>query len=675
MLRNPMTLPRLAAPREFRWWLVGALLAVSLLLAVVGIRTELDGAPFWQALVAPDPRDLHQILVRDSMLPRIAMTLLCGGALALAGTLAQQVLRNPLAEPMTLGVFPGAYLALILADLWAPSWLVLGRPAIALAGGTVAILIVFSLSARQKMAPLAVVLSGMIVNLYCGAICLALSMAHFELLRGLMIWGGGALDQTGWHESRLLALAVLGCAIVTVLLRRPLGVFDAGDATVRSLGVGLHRTRAVALLISVVLTAAVVSTVGVIGFVGLAAPTLARLAGARRLGQRLIWAPCLGAALLWLTDELVRVASSAELFSAHLIPTGTVTSLVGVPLLLLLLPQLRAQPDLHAAGIAAAPPARLARRLPVALVALVLVIGLSFGVTRTLDGWRIGDLEQMRAILFWRAPHTIAAAAAGVLLAIGGTLIQRVTANPMASPDLLGVSSGGMLGIVVVLFAGVLPSPGVLFASCLGGVIVTLALLMWLGSRAAFAPERLLLIGVAISALLQAIVSAMMSSGDSRVGLVLNFIVGSTYYVQAPIAYGATVIALLGLACAPLLSRWVEALGLGAGVAGGLGVPVARARVTILLLASVLTAASTMLVGPLSFVGLIAPHIARFSGARRPASQILVAAVIGALLMAFAEWLGRQLVFPEEVASGLVATLIGGPYLIALMLRKTVTST
>ncbi|NIF74317.1 iron chelate uptake ABC transporter family permease subunit, partial [Burkholderia sp. Ap-962] len=318
---------------------------------------------------------------------------------------------------------------------------------------------------------------------------------------------------------------------------------------------------------------------------------------------------------------------------------------------------------------------RLARRLPLALLALVVVLALSFGVTRTVDGWRIGDLEQIRAIMFWRLPHTVAAAAAGVLLAIGGTLIQRITANPMASPDLLGVSSGGMLGLVVALFMGVTPGPGTLFLSCLVGVVVTLAVLMWLGSRVAFAPERLLLIGVAISALLQAVVSAMMSSGDSRVGLLLNFIVGSTYYVQAPIAYAAAVIALLGLVCAPLMSRWIETLGLGAGVAGGLGIPVGRARLLILLLAAVLTAASTLLVGPLSFVGLIAPHIARFSGARRPASQILVAAMIGALLMTFAEWLGRQLVFPEEVASGLVATLIGGPYLIALMLRKTATST
>ncbi|XDJ36453.1 MAG: Fe(3+)-hydroxamate ABC transporter permease FhuB [Burkholderia sp.] len=673
-----MSLPRQTVPRDTRWWVIGTMIAVSLLLAILGIRAELDGASFWQALISPDQHNLRELLVRYSMLPRIAMTLLCGGALALAGTLAQQVLHNPLAEPMTLGVFPGAHLALIFADLWAPpSWLGAGRPLIALAGGLLAMLAVFALSARQRMAPLAVVLSGMIVNLYFGTISQAISMAHFELLRGLMIWGGGALDQTGWHESRMLGVAVFGCVIVTALLRRPLGVFDAGDSTVRSLGVDLHRTRGVALLIAVVLTAAVVSTVGVIGFVGLAATTLARLVGARRLDQRLVWVPLLGAALLWLTDELVRMVSSAELFSAHLLPTGTVTSLVGVPLLLFLLPRLRAQPNLHAAvGIAVQPsPTRLARRLPLAFLALLVVLALSFGVTRTVDGLRVGDLEQIRAIMLWRLPHTVAAASAGVLLAIGGTLIQRSTANPMTSPDLLGVSSGGMLGLVVALFMGVTPGPGVLFASCLAGVMITLVVLMSLGARVAFAPERLLLIGVAISALLQAVVSAMMSSGDARVGLLLNFIVGSTYYVQAPIAYTVAVIALLGLVGAPLMSRWIETLGMGPEVAVGLGIPVGRARLMILLLASVLTAASTLLVGPLPFVGLIAPHIARFSGARRPASQILVAAMIGILLMTFAEWLGRQLIFPEELASGLVATLIGGPYLIALILRKTVTPT
>ncbi|MFP3179573.1 MAG: Fe(3+)-hydroxamate ABC transporter permease FhuB [Paraburkholderia sp.] len=674
-MRNLATASVPAAPRDYRAALVGILGAVALVLAILGIHAQLNGASFWSALLAPNRADLHQVLVRDSLLPRIAMTLLCGAALALAGTLAQQVLRNPLAEPMTLGIFPGAYLALTIAELWAPSWLMGGRTLVALAGGTLAMLLVFGLAWRQRMSSLAVILSGMIVNLYCGAISLAISMSNFDLLRGLMIWGGGALDQSGWHESTQLLWGVLACVVATVLLRRPLGVFEAGDSTVQSLGISLQRTRFAALLIAVVLTACVVSTVGVIGFVGLAAPTLARLAGARRLHQRLIWAPCLGAALLWATDEIVQAVSATELFSAHLVPTGTVTSLLGVPLLMLLLPRLRSQPDLHASAIAHGPAARLARRLPWAVAGLAVVLTLSFAVSRGIGGWHVAHAAQIDALLFWRLPHTVAAMSAGVLLALAGTLIQRVTANPMASPDLLGVSSGGALGIVVVLLAGLQPTPGLLFAGCLIGAMTTLALLLWLGGRASFAPERLLLIGVGISALFQAIVSAMLASGDPRAGLLMNFVVGSTYYVEPVAAYAAGSIALAALVLGPLMARWLETLGLGAAMAGSLGVPVVRARLSILLLAALLTATATLLVGPLSFVGLIAPHIARYSGARRPAVQMFVAAIFGALLMGFADWLGRQLWFPQEMPAGLVATLIGGPYLLVLTLRKSVAST
>ncbi|WP_322029492.1 Fe(3+)-hydroxamate ABC transporter permease FhuB [Paraburkholderia sp. J76] len=675
MLRDLAAVPGPRGPRDYRFALTGALALVALVLSIVGIHAELNGASFWSTVLAPDRTDLHQVLVRDSMLPRIAMTLLCGGGLALAGTLAQQVLRNPLAEPMTLGIFPGAYLALMLAELWAPSLLGSGRTAVALAGGALAMTVVFGLAWRQRMSSLAVILSGMIVNLYCGAIALGITLSHFDLMRGLMIWGGGALDQTGWHESIQLFQGVFACFAATVLMVRPLGVFEAGDSTVQSLGVALQRTRFAALLIAVVLTACVVSAVGVIGFVGLAAPTLARLAGARRLKQRLVWAPCLGAVLLWCTDEIVRVVAAGELFSAHLVPTGTVTSLLGVPLLLLLLPRLRVQPDLHTNAVAHVPPANLTRRLPFAIAGLALVLVLCFCVSRGLHGWFVADPAEMDALMFWRLPHTVAALAAGALLAIAGTLIQRVTANPMASPDLLGVSSGGALGIVVVLFAGLTPSPGALFAGCLAGAIATLALLLWLGARASFAPERLLLIGVAISALFQAVVGALLASGDPRGGVLMNFIIGSTYYVEAPAAYTAAAIALVGLALGPLMSRWLETLGLGTTIADGLGVPVVRARFAILVAAAVLTAASTLIVGPLSFVGLIAPHVARYSGARRPGVQIWVAAIFGALLMGLADWLGRQVMFPEEMPAGLVATLIGGPYLIALTLRKSVSST
>ena len=93
-------------------------------------------------------------------------------------------------------------------------------------------------------------------------------------------------------------------------------------------------------------------------------------------------------------------------------------------------------------------------------------------------------------------------------------------------------------------------------------------------------------------------------------------------------------------------------------------------RFALLLLAAMSTAAATVIVGPLSFVGLIAPHIARFSGARRPVPQLYLAATLGALLMVTADWLGRQIVFPQEIATGLVATLLGGPWLVALVMLR-----
>lgn len=89
-----------------------------------------------------------------------------------------------------------------------------------------------------------------------------------------------------------------------------------------------------------------------------------------------------------------------------------------------------------------------------------------------------------------------------------------------------------------------------------------------------------------------------------------------------------------------------------------------------MLFAGVLTTTATLLVGPLSFVGLLAPHIARLAGARRPLQQLWLSATFGATLMVLAEWLGRQVVFPEQMPAGLVATLVGGPYLVLLMVRR-----
>ncbi|WP_256347221.1 Fe(3+)-hydroxamate ABC transporter permease FhuB [Pseudomonas gingeri] len=656
------------APRGGLLLVVG-LFALAAVLALFQVSATLEGSSWLSALLAPDRDDVRQVLVHESLLPRVAMALLCGAALGLAGTLVQQVLRNPLAEPMTLGIFPGAYLALAFYTIYVPSGLPGGRELVALGGGALAVLAVLMLAWPQKLSPMAVILSGMVVNLYCGAVSLAMALIHYDLLLGLQIWGGGSLEQAGWQPSGHLAAGLAACVLAVWLVRRPLVLLDSGESTARSLGAKVERTRLIALLVAVVLTALVVAQVGVIGFLGLAAPALARLLGARTLYQRLWWSTCIGAAMLSATDQVVLVLSNTASFSAHLIPTGTVTSLLGVPLLIAMLPRLRKGLVSHwkanwpsSAGFTASRGWGLA-------VLLFLGLLLSFMVSRGLDGWRVATAAQVSALLFWQLPHTVIAATAGGLLALAGTLLQRATANPMASPDLLGVSSGGALGIVVVVFAVSQPSPIVLFGACLAGSLAALGGLLWLG-RGAFNPQRLLLVGVAVSAWFQAMVSATLASGDPRAALMLQLVTGSIYYIPAALAWLSAGVMVLGLCLAPLFTRWLEAFSLGEGAAASVGVPVARARLLILLFAGVLTTVATLLVGPLSFVGLLAPHIARFAGARQPLQQLRVASAFGAVLMVVSEWLGRQWVFPEQMPAGLVATLLGGPYLVLLMLYR-----
>ncbi|MFM0736315.1 Fe(3+)-hydroxamate ABC transporter permease FhuB [Paraburkholderia xenovorans] len=650
--------------------LLCAVLACAALLFFYQLGTHLPASLWWQAIVAPSPTDLQQLLVHDSALPRIAVTWLCGAALGLAGVATQQVLRNVLAEPMTLGVFPGAYLALSAATVFAPHWLAAGRDVVALAGAGAALATVFALAARRGMSPLALVLAGMIVNLCCGALSFALSISHYDVLTGLMIWGGGSFDQHDWHVAFALLARLAPCVGLLLLCMRPLTIFEVGDAVAGSLGVSLRFTRGAVLLLTLLVTAFVVSEVGVVGFIGLAGPTLARLAGARRLRDRMVWAPLFGAALLWLADEASQPLSALY---GTVIPTGAITTLLGAPLLLAMLPRLHGTPDL--ARAARLHPAPLSRRrltgiASTSAVALLIVALVSLSVGRGLNGWHISNVHEMNALLFLRLPHVVAAAAVGVLLALAGGIVQRMTGNPMASPDLLGITAGGALGLIGALFLTTGPGVPTFFVWCAGGAFVTLAALFLLSRSSSYSPDTLVLTGVTISALFQAVSTIAMASNDPRVLVLYGLLAGSTYNVSAFAAAVVAVIALCSLAVVPLCRRWLDVLPLGANVSTALGVNVTRARLWLLLLASLMTAAATLVIGPLSFIGLMAPHMTRMLGIRRPLALLFVSALLGAVLMVFSDWLGRWILFPQEMPAGVMATMTGGFYLIVTMLRR-----
>ncbi|WP_043820688.1 Fe(3+)-hydroxamate ABC transporter permease FhuB [Aeromonas veronii] len=640
---------------------VSILLGLTLSLAYWELSRQLPGALWWQSLFAPNLNDVSQAVVHFSWLSRLVVTLLAGAALGLAGTLMQQVLRNPLASPTTLGVASGAQLALMMVTLFAPSWLLLGREWIAMAGGSLAMVLVFALAWRRQLNPVVIVFAGLVINLYLAAISMGLLLFFQEELKGLLVWGSGSLVQNSWSGVSYLLPRLLAAAALAALLVRPLAVLELDDASARSLGVSLQHLRLAGLGLAVFVTACVVSVVGLIGFIGLAAPAMVRLLGIRQLGQRLLWSPILGALLLAATDLLLQ---SLSRFWPVLIPTGAMTALLGAPLLLWLIPRLGIKsgaPKANAGLLVARHPAP-ARLIGLLLVGLLLAVVASLLVGQGMAGWSWPSWLRWQAQLEWRLPRTLAAGAAGVLLALAGTLLQRVSNNPMASPELLGVSGGTFMGVIVTaLLLPALPLPLMLSGGLLGA-FGCLLLLVVVNRKQGFQPERILLSGIAITALFEPLQAIALANGDMRVQQLLSWMSGSTYYVTLPVAYGLVGLALLMLSACLLVSRWLDLLPMGAAVATALGIRLNRAQLAILLLVAVLTASATLVVGPLSFVGLLAPHMAKLMGLVRARWHLLGAAASGALLMVSADWVGQQILFPQEVPVGLVSTLLGGAY-------------
>ena len=618
----------------------------------------------WATALGPGSGDTaREVLFRYAALPRIAMALLCGAGLALSGTIFQQTLRNPLAEATTLGVSAGAQTGLLVALLWAPGLLAYGQAIPALLGGTLATIAVFAIARGLSAAPLTLIMAGLIVNLTLATLCAVFVLFYPEQAEDLSQWQTGRLEQNGWAQVGSLAPWLLAAFAAAFLLFRSLALLDIGDDRGRALGLNLSLVRPAALLVSIALAGSIVASAGIIGFVGLCVPAAARLLGARRLIDRMIWTPLLGATLLWLTDQLVQVIDTGGQF-----PTGIFTALLGAPVLLLLLPRLRP----------AGPPVRATpthrRRLPAprfwllaALACLVLLVMVSLGLGRDDGGWFWAGIADADLVQRWRIPRVVAALSAGILLGLAGTFMQKMTGNPMASPEVLGVSSGAMLGaILMVSLVGSVTAASLILAGTLGATASFLLILL-LGWRSGFSPERMILGGVALGTIASAIAGLMIARGGPERGLLLTWMSGSTYRVTMADAQTAAVIAAGSVAIAPFFARWLEILPLGEHHARALGIRVGLVRCAIIALSAVMTASATLIVGPSSFIGLLAPHMVRMIGFQRPVAQLLGAALAGGLIMVAADWAGRMLLFPWQIPAGLLATLVGAPCFLVLI--------
>ncbi|ALG73690.1 hypothetical protein VY88_23115 [Azospirillum thiophilum] len=655
-------------PRRFGpAWPVTGLFLLAGLASLLVLDRQLPPALWWRALVDPDPARLDQLAAHYVLFPRFAVALLVGAALGLAGTILQQVLRNPLAEPATLGISAGAHLSLAVATLWLPDVLALGREWVALAGAGLSAAALLALSWRKGLSPVTVVLAGLVLSLYAGSVSGVMVLFNHDLLIGLFLWGAGFLDQQDWGMAAFLAPRLAVLAVAAMLVLRPLVLLGLGEGGARSLGLSVAGARLAGLLIAVMLAALTVAAVGVVSFVGLAAPTIVGMAGARRLGQRMLWAPLCGAALLWATDALVLMAP----ITYRELPTGAVTAVLGVPMLLWLLPRLRSSAP---PALSSAPPPPRASRPALVLAGAALLLPLALWMAVAFGsgpgGWEWSAGGDLAALASWRLPRALAALSGGAMLAVAGAMLQRMTGNPLAAPEILGVSSGAILGVIVLMFSADAPDRGAQIAAGGAGAVAVLAAMLALGRKDGFSPDRLLLAGIATSSISGVVVAVLMAGQDPRLQTLVTWLSGSTYMVGWTDGLVALLLALLAIGAIPFVARWLDLLPLGGGVAAALGVSPSLSRIALFSLSALLTAAATLIVGPLSFVGLMGPHLARMLGLQRAAAHLAGSAMLGGLIMLMADWLGRSVIFPYQVPAGLLASVIGGPFLLWLLGRR-----
>lgn len=638
--------------------LCAGLAGLGALLHGLGIRAMLDDAS----------HPLRDLVVLHSLLPRAIVALAAGAALSLAGMLLQRVLRNPLADASTLGVAAGAHLAIVAALAFAPDLGGLSREAVAFAGALAAAALVLGLTARQAFEPTSVVVAGMLVGLVCASASAALVLYGGQYLTSLFLWGGGSLAQQDWGPAESLGIRLALAWLLAALLLRPLALLALDDAGAGGLGLPIARIRTALLLLAVVLAGSVVAQVGVIGFVGLAAPNLARMLGLRTPRALLVAAPVLGGLILLLTDGIVQAIDRGSRLA---LPTGAVTALLAGPFLLLLLPRLSGLRPI-ASGTTHAPrslakPWRSLILLAGAVVVLVLA-GLVLGRDRT--GLVLAGPSDLALLLPWRLPRLAAVMAGGAMLAASGCVLQRMTANPLASPEVLGVSGAASFGLATCILAAPAAGLAAQVGSAALGAGIGLAALLAVARRAALQGSRMLLGGIALGALAGAGLTVIMTRGGLEAAMILAWITGASTQVDPALARLAVAGALASIAALALLARWLDVLPLGDSAALALGLPLGRAKLVLLTIAALATGVSALTVGPVSFVGLMAPHLARSAGFVGARGHLAGSVAIGCGLMAGADLLSRLVFYPYQMPVGLFASLIGAPYLIGAVLRK-----
>ena len=592
----------------------------------------------------------------------------------------QALTRNPLADPGIFGINVGAALAVVGAvvmfgftDPTQYVWF-------ALVGAAITATVVYLLGSTGPgaNAPTRLALAGVAIAAAIHAIMHGFTILNASVYDEIRFWNAGAFAGRDLAVVTTVAPFVLAGSLLTLVLSRWLNAIALGEDTARSLGVRIGPARALGALAVLLLCGAATAGAGPIAFVGLAVPHLVR--------------PMTGPDHRWLLAyALVCAPGPAPARRRHRPGRGP--------------PVGGARRDRHGAHRRTrihrpCPPPEVGapmtvralrfgslsmrwyRRPTVVAVVLALLAGLAgFAMLSWGSAVSVGDtfatllgrgtLLSDLVVFKIRMPRVAAALIVGVCLGIGGTLFQSLTRNPLGSPEIVGFTYGASAGAVLVLL--VIGEQAISVSTGAIGLGFLTALAMYLLAwRGGVHGVRLVLIGVAVSAMLKGLVSYLLIRADLYDAQAVHvWLVGSLGAVNWDQVQLVAFVAAVAVPAAALLARPLDMLGMGDDAARSLGLPAELVRLAVLVTAVALTGVAVAAsVGPIAFVALTAPQLARLSLTRHPGVGVLSSGAMGAVLLVAADLVARALPRPGQLPVGVVTGGLGGAYLSWLLWRE-----
>ena len=310
----------------------------------------------------------------------------------------------------------------------------------------------------------------------------------------------------------------------------------------------------------------------------------------------------------------------------------------------------------------------------ITLSMMVLLFGLSIRLgTYTLSFEEIWaafqpDDKNYFTLMEYRLPRAVLAILLGGALAISGVLVQSVVRNPLASPDILGINNAaGLIAVSVLMFLPNLAFYWMPIFAFLGGVLSFV--ILWVVCGFNFRPIKMAIIGVALSALWAAISHYLMLTNPVEINTAMLWLTGSLWgrswsYLNVVLPWLVVLLPLPFIFC-----RDLDTLGLGENKASTLGVTVNKVQISVLVLAVALSTTAVAICGPIAFLGLVAPHLARRLVGGRHRTLLPAALIIGALLLQLSDILARVIDPPTELPAGILTAIIGAPYFFYLLMR------